>query len=315
MHVAWTRALLLKTPMHPDVTRQAKDGQDIQRRLSKRLLDALKPLSLDQVRTGEIPGVDRLGKRLFRYRCFARERVARMRVPFPLIGIILSGVKEIWIGDHRQCLGPGEVFVMPANLDLEVVNIPDTRSGRYESLVVEVSQVPLELNGMSFPRPVPPVQSNIRVRLTEELVESLAHAARALGTADHAAQLASLRLMEVLVLLSEDPAARPLFQASLEERLRWLVLAEPTRRWTSLEIGRALGLGASTLRRRLADRGTSLREVLSSVRMGVAYRILMAGDGNISDATTAAGYVSRSHFIRRFQSVYGVPPSAFRPRK
>lgn len=307
--------MLLKTPMHADVNRQAEDGQDTQCRLSKRLLDALKSLRLDQAHTGETPGVHRLGKWLFSYRCFARERVARMHVPFPLIGIILSGAKELWIGDHRQCFGPGEVLVIPANLDLEVVNIPDTRRGRYESLVVEVSRVPAELNGMSLPRPVPPAESSIRVRLTEELVESLTHAARALRTSDHAVKLASIRLTEVLVLLSEDPAARPLFQASLEERLRWLVLAEPTRRWTSLEIGRILGLGASTLRRRLTDHGTSLREVLSSVRMGIAHRILTAGDGNVSDAATAAGYVSRSHFIRRFQSVYGVPPSAFRPRK
>ncbi len=297
-----------------DPIRHAADAQGIQRRLSARLLDALKPLALDQARNAQPSGGHWLGERLFHYRCFSRERVARMRVPLPLIGIIINGFKEIWIGEHRQRFAPGEVFVMPANLDLELVNIPDRRGGRYESLVIEVSRPPHELAGMPFPRPAAPAGSNIRVRLTEELVEALAHAARALHSPEHAARLADIRLLEVLILLSGDPAASPLFQASLEQRLTWLVVAEPARRWTSSEIGRALGLGASTLRRRLADRGTSLRKILANVRMDIAYHLLTAGSGNVSEAAVAAGYASRSHFVRRFRSVYGAPPSAFCPR-
>lgn len=304
--------------MTPDAILHEAEGQAPQRPLSMRLLHALKSLCLDQDRIGENPGMHRLGERLFKYRGFVRERATRMCAPFPLIGIIVQGTKEIWLGDHCQRFAPGEVFVMPAHLDLELANIPDKRGGRYESLVIEVSRVPQELAGMSHPRPSHPSDAsspNFRVSLTEELIATLVHAARSLRATEHAAKIADIRLMEVLVLISEQPAARPLFQASLEERLAWLVLAEPLRHWTSEEVGRALGLGASTLRRRLAGCGTSLREILVSVRMGIAYRILTAGEGNVSDAVTAAGYASRSHFIRRFQSVYGAPPSAFRSHK
>ncbi len=292
----------------------ASGRQDTRRSLAKSLREMLAPLVRESGLAGDKPGAHRLGQRLFSYRCFVRERVARMRVQHPLIGIILSGNKEIWLGDEHQSLGPGEVFVLPGNLDLEVANIPDARNGRYESLVVEVSRVPPELAGVAALGPALPAGANFRVRLTEELVDSLVHAARALRAPDHAAALAGIRLSEVLVLLSGDLAAAPLFRASLEERVAWLVLGEPGRRWTSLELGRALGLGASTLRRRLADRGTSLRAVLSSARLGIAHRMLTTGDGTVSEAAVAAGYASRSHFVRRFKTLYGAAPSAFRPR-
>ena len=152
------------------------------------------------------------------------------------------------------------------------------------------------------------------IRLTEERVEALAHAAYALRASAHAATLAGYRLAEVLVLLSDDPAAQPLFHVSLAERVAWLVLADPTRRWTAQAIGRELGLGASTLRRHLAAGGTSLREILATTRMGIAHRMLTSGEGTVAEATAAAGYASRTHFLRRFRSVYGASPGRCRQR-
>ena len=94
-----------------------------------------------------------------------------------------------------------------------------------------------------------------------------------------------------------------------------MVAAEPSRRWTAEEIGSRLALGASTLRRRLAAEGTSLRAVLASARMEIAEAMLSRGDGNVTAAAEAAGYTSRSHFTRRFRSLYGTAPGEHRMRK
>lgn len=295
--------------MHADTPLPQADAATEQRRLAQRLLERLRPLAADAANPRHAHG---RGPQLFRHRCLERERIARMRAPLPLLGIVLRGTKEFWLGDAAQRFGPGLPFVVPARLALDIVNIPDPRSGRYESLFVEVDGPPRELAATAARRPFFRNGPGMGIRLTEERVEALAHAARALGASAHAATLAGYRLAEVLVLLSDDPAAQPLFRVSLAERVAWLVLAEPTRRWTAQAIGRELGLGASTLRRHLAAHGTSLREILGTTRMGIAHRMLMSGQGNVSEATAAAGYASRTHFLRRFRSVYGASPGQCR---
>ena len=295
--------------MHADAPLPQADAANEQQRLALRLLERLRPLAADAANPQH---AHERGLQLFRHRCFERERITRMRAPLPLLGIVLRGAKEFWIGDAMQRFGPGMPFVVPAQLALDIVNIPDPRSGRYESLFVEVDRPPRELAAIATRRPPFRGGPGMGIRLTEERVEALAHAAHALRASAHAATLAGYRLAEVLVLLSDDPAAQPLFRVSLAERVAWLVLAEPTRRWTAQAIGRELGLGASTLRRHLAACGASLREILATTRMGIAHHILTSGEGNVSEATAAAGYASRTHFLRRFRSVYGASPGQCR---
>lgn len=302
--------------MDIDTSRQRIDEAEGQRRLSARLLERLKPLAADPARPRKTPGVHGRGRQLFSYCCFEMERISRVSTPDPLIGIVLSGAKEFWLGDQGQRFGAGTVFVLPAGPEFDAVNIPDERSGLYESLLVEVSEVPLELANIPSRRRPPAAEGlDLKVRLTTELVDALAHAAIALQASDHATTLAGHRLAEVLLLLREQPAAHALFDASLTDRVAWLVLSAPARRWTAQDIGQELGLGGSTLRRRLAKSGTSLREVLSSTRMTVAHRMLASGEGNVLEAAVAAGYASRSHFVRRFRSIYGAPPSEHRARR
>jgi AraC-like DNA-binding protein len=117
------------------------------------------------------------------------------------------------------------------------------------------------------------------------------------------------------MLLRDDPAARALFDAPLADRIRWMVAAEPSRRWTADEIAARLAMGASTLRRRLTEEGTALREVLAVARMQIAYGMLARGEVSVTAAAEAAGYTSRSHFTRRYRSVYGSTPGEHRARR
>jgi AraC-like DNA-binding protein len=198
---------------------------------------------------------------------------------------------------------------------LDAVNLPDERHGLYESLLVEVPSLPPSIARMpALPR-VRPKDFDIHVTLTADLVDTLAHAATTLATSENAAVLGEHRLTEVLMLLRDDPAARPLFEVPLADRIRWMVAAEPTRRWTADELGNRLAMGASTLRRQLTEAGTPLRAVLAAARMHVAEDLLSTGNANVTAAAEAAGYTSRSHFTRRFRSVYGNTPGGHRARR
>ncbi|WP_395450671.1 helix-turn-helix domain-containing protein [Aminobacter sp. UC22_36] len=289
-----------------------KPVEHAQSTLSRRLLQLLRPLAMSS-RTARGPGLHTFARQLFSYCCIERERLASVVSEMPRIGIVLSGEKEFWLGDAGQRFVAGDVFVLPAGTAFDAVNIPSETSGLYESLLVEVTQVPKWVQEMPGARPV--AGFDLRVPLTSELVDALGHAAISLGGSDHAAALAEHRLAEVLILLRKIPVAQPLFAQSLAERAAWLVARAPAKRWTAEEIGRELGVGASTLRRKLVEAGTSLRGVQASARMQLAHEMLVRGAGNITDAADAAGYASRSHFARRFQAVYGASPAEVRLRQ
>ncbi|MCB1883786.1 MAG: helix-turn-helix transcriptional regulator [Geminicoccaceae bacterium] len=285
----------MSTPPEPD-----------QSRLRARLLERLRPLAAHDRRQA---GIHVHGPQLFSYCALATERLTRARLAHPAIGIVLSGNKEVWMGDSGQRLLPGEVFVFPGSLDLDVVNVPDDRAGLYESLLLEVSALPASLAGAGTDAPP---GFDIKLPLTPDLVDALGHAAITLAASDHAEALAEHRLAEVLLLLKNMPAAKPLFAAGLADRVTWMVLNAPAHDWTAAEIAAKLGVGASTLRRRFAREGRSLRRIVREARMRLAREMLRAGNGTVTQAAEAVGYASRSHFAHRFKSAYGVPPSRSR---
>ena len=293
--------------MRSQPSRPEAQAADDQERLGAALLQRLRPLAADLARARQAPGLFSHAPQLFSYCCFRAERIARARVSEPLVGVILRGEKAFWSGDDSRRYGPGTVFVFPAGPVFDVVNTPEARSGLYESLLVAP---PRELCREAGPPP--PLAGaptlDLRAPLSEELGEALAHAALSLRPSAMAGELRLRRLAEVLLLLRDAPAARPLFAASLGESVAWIVRGAPEHPWTAREISRRLHMGCSTLRRKLAAEGTSLREVLAGVRMEAARRLLASGEGNVSDAALAAGYASRSHFSRRYRAVHGLTP-------
>ncbi len=250
---------------------------------------------------------------MFTYCCFAAERVVAFEPPHAVIGIVLSGAKEFWIGDQGHRYTAGHVFILPKDIKVDVVNIPDERHGLYESLCVQVLEVPPSL-AIAETKAGHRGHFDGEVKLTPALVDALSHAALSLAASDQALAIAKHRLNEVLMLLHGDPAARSLYDVSLVERITRMVAADPTMDWTAQRIAGKIGMGASTLRRRLQQDGTSLREVLASARMRVARSLLESGTVNISAAAEAAGYASRSHFVRRYRSIFGAAPSEHRVR-
>jgi AraC-like DNA-binding protein len=283
--------------------------------LRRHLLDRLRPLATLPGRPRKDPGMHVLGRQVFTYCCFKAERIAQVTVARPLIGIVLAGTKEFWLGDAGQRFVAGDVFVLPGGATLDAVNIPNERHGVYESLLVEVASLPPSIARLPDLPPAPRKGFDLHITLNADLVDALAHAATTLATSDNAAILGEHRLAEVLMLLRADPAARPLFDVSLGDRIRWMVAADPSHRWTADELAQRLAIGASTLRRRLTENGTPLRMVLAAARMQVAQGLLSTGGANVTAAAEAAGYTSRSHFTRRFRSVYGNAPGEHRTRR
>lgn len=277
-------------------------------RLRQRLLARLRGF-----RAPGAAGVHNHARNLFSYCALERERLAAIKLPHPIIGIVLRGRKEVWLGDANQVFTPGSVIVLPRNIPMDVVNMPED-NGIYESLVLEVPDLPDGVAPLSLAerRAFEKASNGFGVALSDGLVEALSHAASAITHDETSGTVKTLRLSEVLALLRPLPAARALFYARLSDEVAWLIASAPSQDWTVSRIAEEIGLGASTLRRRLGAEGSSFRRVLREARLNLARSALAAGASSVT-AAEAAGYISRSHFARRYRESFGTTPSG-RPR-
>lgn len=243
------------------------------------------------------------GENLFSYCALERERLREMVLPNPLIGVVLSGEKEVWIGEDVFKLRAGNMFVLPAKVELEILNVPDERSGLYQSLILEVlpGNVP-ELEPVTAE-----TRATIEVTLTALLVDAVAHAASDIARNAASGAVRSSRLGELIALLHGDPAARPLFDTSLAHRIALRVRCDLAHAWTAPDVASALGLSESTMRRRLAAEGLSFSHLLRRERMAKARELIDQGQGS-QIAALNVGYISRAHFARHFREEFGRNP-------
>src|SRR5262249_19790801 len=77
-------------------------------------------------------------------------------------------------------------------------------------------------------------------------------------------------------------------------------------------VARALGLSARSLRRRLAEEGTSFREVVDAAMGTVAKRLVSEKDRPIEAAAYALGFSHPSAFHRAFKRWTGATPASTR---
>lgn len=244
---------------------------------------------------------------MFSYCALHRERLVALELANPLMGIVLCGRKEVWRGSVVDVLLPGTLFALPRGVPLDILNVPDDRSGSYQSLVLEIRACdlpdlePPRLNGAA----------GLAVPLDDTLVEAVLHTAAALADGPARGTVRASRLRELLALLHDVPEARSLFERTMADRVARLMRGDVARAWTSTEVAARLAVSESTLRRRLADGGTSFSRLLRQERMAAARRHIAAGEGSQA-AMLAVGYVSRAHFAKAYRSVFGVNPGEAR---
>lgn len=263
-----------------------------------RLLDGLATF-----RREGVSGLAPHAQGLFSYCALTRERLLAARLDKPVVGVVLSGAKEVWSGAEAERLTQGALFVLPAGVDLDIVNEPGERVP-YQSLILEIApDETLDVGALGAGE-----ATGRAVPLTAERIEAVLRAARAIAAGPAAGALRGARLTELLATLCDAPAAAPLFQLSAGERAARLLRGALDERWTAAAAARRLGFSESTLRRRLAQEGTSFSGLLRRERMEAARRLLASGAASQS-AAEAVGYASRAHFARAYRATFGRNPA------
>jgi AraC-like DNA-binding protein len=262
-----------------------------------------------------VPGAGTPITKLATYHARAVETIRDLTIDEPALIVVLDGVKEVHIAGDLFEFHPGEPFVLPAGRSFDIVNRPDETSGRYRAVFITLPRDLVRRVTQAHPRRAKVTAAPARephdpgIDLTAQTVDTIAHAATALSRSGLDANLAEHRVMEILLLVGHVPAiARSDAAVTVSERARHHIALAPMEPWRSQDIARLLGCSAATLRRRLAEEGTSLRVILTAERMRRARAMIEDGERNIAAIAAACGYSSRSHFAASFRSAHGASP-------
>lgn len=108
--------------------------------------------------------------------------------------------------------------------------------------------------------------------------------------------------------------ARPRYQTSIADQVR-CILESGIRKGQlphAEEVAARLTISQQTLRRRLADEGTSTRELTEAVRRDAAIASLVKGRETIAELSERLGFSEQSTFARAFRQWTGSTPGAYR---
>lgn len=230
----------------------------------------------------------------------------------PVLVLPLLGSKRLRDEVLWRQVGPGQLMVVPGARRVDMAHQPDALAGEYVAVGLFVPEAVREAARRLWDRPVPGLAGEVAVlALTAhpELADgwlqwALAVEQRRALQADHALLGLVLRLCE----LGHAGLLAPV-ELRLAARIHAMVAERPARDWSSDDIERATHLSGATLRRRLADEGTSLRRVLVEARLACALQLLYTTRLPVKTVAQRVGYRSVSSFVRRFGERYGVEPS------
>ncbi|SMC27444.1 transcriptional regulator, AraC family [Andreprevotia lacus DSM 23236] len=242
------------------------------------------------------------------------------RVPFvrPTLMRVQAGAKRVFGPLGEQHAGTQHLIGVPAGAEIDLINDPDPRSGRYAAVFVELGSELLrqfrQLHGAQLASLPSPTQPDVLLPADAVLELSWQPLLAAWQTQAPDAVL-SHHLHGVLLALLLAGRGQLLFQpaaAPLAEQVRLLLQLDPAHGWSGDEVAQRLNRSAATLRRQLAAEGSGFRELLDEVRLGYGLGLLQMGERPINEVAALCGYESASKFAARFRERFGLTPSALR---
>jgi AraC-like DNA-binding protein len=311
-----------KFPDQPSLPNAVKDARRLNRQLRQRLKSLLEgqferfiPKDLDDT----FRPITRLTTLITRH----REHLARLQLRQAVIGIILDGSKEMHLGGRVWHFSTGDCFLLPAGIEIDVVNVPDDTSGCYRAVVLNLP-APLILRAASaYPATVgrkargAETDSPI-LPLTAAAIDSLVHAVQeiVLPPADIrpelAEQLIEHRVMEVILHFADHILIGRSALPSITDRVRLHLCSHPSHAWTAAELAAELNMSEATLRRHLKAEGQGFKVLLDATRMDLAKRLLPDRSLSIDSIALSCGYAARGKFEQRFRKLEGMTAQSFR---
>ncbi|CAJ1248539.1 hypothetical protein JRT4AKPX_JRT4AKP_01147 [Klebsiella pneumoniae] len=221
-------------------------------------------------------------------------RLHRVRLFSPALCRVKRGSKVIVQGESRVLATPQQLIVLPADVELEVINQPE--NGLFCSDLLSLTPELLTRFKTRYLSESPPGRlTSLCAPVTTELAfmwQSVLQAVReGLSVA-----LQQHQTMGLLLALYEAGYAGPLLverQQDLSAQVRQLIMLSPAQR-------------------RLQQESQSFRQIVEEVRMAHALGQLQTTSRPIGEIAQNSGYQSGSRFTARFRQHYGLLPKHVR---
>jgi AraC-like DNA-binding protein len=111
--------------------------------------------------------------------------------------------------------------------------------------------------------------------------------------------------------LCNDVVARRRARTGVTQQTRVLITQHLAQGAAMESVARDLGVSVRTLRRRLADQGTTYQELLDEVRASLSTELLTRARLGVEDTALRLGYAEASSFIHAFKRWHGTTPAAY----
>lgn len=249
-------------------------------------------------------------------------RLRAVQVDAPLLVVPLAGLKRMEVDGQQAEVACGEFAMLHQACSMGVENLPPPDSAdTYRAWVLPIPWRVVTLarslvgaHSSSAPAIAPGLVKPFSCGNLTPLLPAVRAYLTAMSTAgevpnaaqrDHALLgllLALVRAGHDHFLHAQDP--------SMASRIRLLVAAAPARHWVSGDLELALHVSGATLRRRLAQEDTSLRQILRETRLQHGLGLLQSSRRPLKSIALACGYQSVASFSRGFLAQFGVEPSA-----
>lgn len=239
-------------------------------------------------------------------------RLDRLVVDRPTLIVVRAGSKTLFTDGRALTAGPGEALLLLPGLVFDVANRPPAHGDYRAGLFAWDDRLLADFAGPG-PTGAPRLVHALR-HPGHDFVDAFERALEAVAAPDALPlSLARHRAGELLVwLAAKGIRLPPETTPSWAMRVRRLFLADLAGDWTSARLAARLAIGESTLRRRLAEEGTTFGDLLVDTRMTGAMNLILSTDLPIDRIALDVGYASPSRFAVRFRRRFACAPSELR---
>ncbi len=239
------------------------------------------------------------------YSSFHEQNILNVPVTKPLMVVVLSGEKEIGGASLFSCQ-PGNFVFLPDNCSVHMRNIPGDEP--YNALLIEFDYD--DFDGMTIgPEPD---RDYVSGTVSESLKQCLSQFVECSTWApDFIVENRKKEILSILYHMGHTGIASMRGETRLSHQVHGIICKDLSNISVNILCAQ-LAMSESTLRRKLKEEGSSVREIKNRARLGMGLHLLQTTRDSISAISDRCGYQSQSRFTQRFKGHFGLTPTELR---
>ncbi|WP_277760833.1 AraC family transcriptional regulator [Pseudomonas sp. A34-9] len=238
----------------------------------------------------------------------------RLFVEQPVLIVVEQGIKALRWSSGECLIRSGEAIAIAGGQSVDISNrLPEDGSycARWlvwdSTLIAAYSQMHPQQTVIRHAMPI--------TYSSAEFSTAYQRALQAVEDATIPLDIARHRICELLLWIGMSGGRFEQTRTlTLSVKIRRLVGQDLAREWSAPDIASEFAMSEATLRRKLADEGTTLTEILVDARMSFALKLLQSTALPVSQVALDVGYQTPSQFAVRFRHRFGFTPTAVRRR-